>query len=93
MRIIKKELPEGIRKKFDTKIGKKVKIVNSLYSKNKKKKTKQIIIISNMNLVCYVKQKQGFYICKPTYEQQILMTILEYKIYFKCLNLCIAKMM
>lgn len=40
MKIIKKELPEGIRKKFDTKIGKKVKIVNSLYSKNKKKKTK-----------------------------------------------------
>ena len=38
MKIIKKELPEGIRKKFDTKIGKKVKIVNSLYSKNKKKK-------------------------------------------------------
>lgn len=40
MKIIKKKLPEGIRKKFDTKIGKKVKIVNSLYSKNKKKKTK-----------------------------------------------------
>lgn len=40
MKIIKRELPEGIRKKFDTKIGKKVKIVNSLYSKNKKKKTK-----------------------------------------------------
>ena len=40
MKIIKKELLEGIRKKFDTKIGKKVKIVNSLYTKNKKKKTK-----------------------------------------------------
>ena len=38
MKVIKKELPEGVRKKFVTKIGKKVKIVNSLYTKNKKKK-------------------------------------------------------
>ena len=28
MKVIKKELPEGVRKKFVTKIGKKVKIVN-----------------------------------------------------------------
>ncbi len=41
MKIIKKELPKGERKKFITKIGKKVKVVNSLYCKNKKsKKTK-----------------------------------------------------
>jgi hypothetical protein len=41
MKIVKKELPKGVRKKFITKIGKKVKIVNSLYSKsNKKKETK-----------------------------------------------------
>lgn len=33
MKVIKKELPEGVRKKFVTKIGKKVKIVNSRYSK------------------------------------------------------------
>ena len=31
MKVIKKELPEGVKKKFVTKIGKKVKIVNSLY--------------------------------------------------------------
>lgn len=37
MKIVKKELPEGVRKKFVTKIGKKVKIVNSLYSKKNKK--------------------------------------------------------
>lgn len=36
MKIIKRELPEGVRKKFITKIGKKVKVVNSLYSKKKK---------------------------------------------------------
>jgi hypothetical protein len=38
MKIVKKELPEGVRKKFITKIGKKVKVVNSLYSKPKKAK-------------------------------------------------------
>ena len=40
MKIIKKELPEGVKKKFVTKIGKKVKIVNSLYCKKKIKKSK-----------------------------------------------------
>ena len=40
MKIIKKELPEGVKKKFVTKIGKKVKIVNSLYCKEKNKKSK-----------------------------------------------------
>lgn len=39
MKVIKRELPEGVRKKFETKIGKKVKVVNSLYDK-KSKKTK-----------------------------------------------------
>lgn len=39
MKVIKKELPEGVKKKFVTKIGKKVKILNSLYyGKNKKSK-------------------------------------------------------
>lgn len=36
MRVIKKELPEGTRKQFEKRIGKKVKVVNSLYSKKKK---------------------------------------------------------
>ncbi len=38
MKVVKKRLPEGVRKKFTTKIGKKVKIVNTLYCKKKKKK-------------------------------------------------------
>jgi hypothetical protein len=41
MKIIKRKLPEGVRKKFIVKIGKKVKIVNSLYDKKKKKKDKE----------------------------------------------------
>ncbi len=40
MKVVKKELPKGVRKKFITKIGKKVKIVNSLYSKKKKNEKK-----------------------------------------------------
>ena len=36
MKVIKKELPEGVRKKFVTKIGKKVQIVKSRYSKKNK---------------------------------------------------------
>ncbi len=39
MRTIKKILPEGVRKKYIVKIGRKIKIVNSLYSKKKPKKT------------------------------------------------------
>ena len=38
MKVVKKKLPEGVRKEFITKIGKKVKVVNSLYCKNKKNK-------------------------------------------------------
>ena len=38
MKVVKKELPDGVKKKFVTKIGKKVKIVNTLYLKNKKNK-------------------------------------------------------
>ena len=38
MKIIKRPLPKGQRKKFIVKIGKKVKIINSLYAKKKKKK-------------------------------------------------------
>ena len=40
MKIIKRRLPEGVRKVFDVKIGKKVKILNSLYyGKDKVKKS------------------------------------------------------
>ena len=38
MKVVKKRLPEGVKKKFTTKIGKKVKIVNTLYLKKKNKK-------------------------------------------------------
>ena len=37
MKVIKKELPEGVKKKFITKIGKKVKVLNSLYYGKKSK--------------------------------------------------------
>jgi hypothetical protein len=40
MKILKRLLPKGVRKKFIVKIGKKVKIVNSLYDKKKKKNDK-----------------------------------------------------
>ena len=35
MKVIRKELPEGVRFKFITKIGKKVKVVNPRYLKNR----------------------------------------------------------
>lgn len=38
MKIYKKLLPKGVRKKFEVKIGRKIKIVNSLYDKKSKKK-------------------------------------------------------
>ncbi len=40
MRIVKRELPKGVRYKFETRIGKKIKVVNTLYLKDKKKKQK-----------------------------------------------------
>ncbi len=40
MRVVKKELPEGVKYKFTTRIGKKIKIVNTRYLKDKKKKSK-----------------------------------------------------
>ena len=40
MKVVKRRLPEGIRKIFEVKIGKKVKVVNSLYDKKKKKEEK-----------------------------------------------------
>ncbi len=40
MRVVKKELPEGVRKKFETRIGKKIKVINTRYLKNNKKKSK-----------------------------------------------------
>lgn len=38
MRTYKKELPEGVRKIFKTTIGRKIKVVNSLYCKKPTKK-------------------------------------------------------
>jgi hypothetical protein len=38
MKVIKRKLPEGVKKIFDVKIGKKRKILNSLYCKHKSKK-------------------------------------------------------
>lgn len=43
MKVYKKELPAGVRKMFTTEKGVKVKIVNSLYTKNKKKKTNKFL--------------------------------------------------
>ncbi len=41
MRKVKRELPKGVRYKFETRIGKKIKVINTLYLKdNKKKKAK-----------------------------------------------------
>lgn len=37
MKVIKKRLPEGVKKQFITKIGKKVKVLNTLYLKKKNK--------------------------------------------------------
>lgn len=37
MKVIKANLPEGVKKKFVIKIGKKVKLVNKLYLKKKTK--------------------------------------------------------
>jgi hypothetical protein len=38
MRVIKAFLPEGVKKRSETRIGKKVKVVNKLYCKPKKAK-------------------------------------------------------
>ena len=35
MRTYKRELPEGVRQKFEVTIGRKIRIVNSLYDKKK----------------------------------------------------------
>lgn len=35
MRVYKKNLPAGVRKKFEITIGRKIKIVNKLYDKKK----------------------------------------------------------
>lgn len=45
MKVVRRELPEGVKKKFITKIGKKVKVLNTRYldnreSNGKLKKTK-----------------------------------------------------
>jgi len=40
MKVVKRELPDGVKKKFETRIGKKVKVINTKYLKNKKKKSK-----------------------------------------------------
>lgn len=41
MRVIKANLPDGVRKRFETRIGKKVKVVNKKYC-GKKKTTKTV---------------------------------------------------
>ena len=38
MKVIKANLPDGVRKKFETRIGKKVKLVNKKYLKKKNTK-------------------------------------------------------
>lgn len=38
MKVVKANLPEGVKKKFVTKIGKKVKLVNKTYANRKKNK-------------------------------------------------------
>ncbi len=38
MRTYKANLPEGVRKKFETRVGRKVKLVNKLYLKKSNKK-------------------------------------------------------
>ena len=37
MRIVKRDLPEGVRKMFVIKIGKKIKVINKLYCKKPNK--------------------------------------------------------
>ena len=41
MKVVKRELPEGVKKQFITKIGKKVKVVNTLYLKGIQKNGKK----------------------------------------------------
>lgn len=41
MRVIKANLPDGVRKRFETRIGKKVKVVNKKYCKKKKTTKKE----------------------------------------------------
>lgn len=38
MRTIKANLPEGVKKKFDIRVGKKVKLINKEYADRKKRK-------------------------------------------------------
>lgn len=35
MKVIKKNLPDGVRKRFEKRIGKKVKVINKKYCKKK----------------------------------------------------------
>ena len=41
MKVIKANLPDGVRKKFETRIGKKVKLVNKKYCKKKNTKNEK----------------------------------------------------
>jgi len=41
MKVIKANLPDGVRKKFETRIGKKVKLVNKKYAKKKSNKNSE----------------------------------------------------
>lgn len=40
MRVYKKNLPEGVRKKFEITIGRKIKVINKLYCKKNNTKNK-----------------------------------------------------
>lgn len=40
MKVYKRNLPEGVKKKFDTERGVKIKVLNSLYYDKKKKNNK-----------------------------------------------------
>ena len=41
MRVIKANLPDGVRKRFETRIGKKVKVINKKYCKKKNTKNEK----------------------------------------------------
>ena len=47
MKVIKANLPEGTKKKFITKIGKKVKLVNKTYA-NRKKNKKRVLFFKKL---------------------------------------------
>ena len=77
MKVIKKELPEGVRKKFITKIGKKVKILNSLYYDKKNKKTTYCLFF-----LFYISYNLCDYLIKHSITYNILIVYLFYNFFF-----------